>query len=122
MVPGMDVKNRSLARNLGTVSTPPGGSQDSPGVVVFPPLLYAGTWLLGFLLHLVWSVPIFGSVSGKIAGIVLVAACGALALWASRTMKRAGTNVLPSQPALAIVTQGPFRFTRNPIYVANAGA
>ena len=34
-------------------------------------------------------------------------------------MHRAGTNVLPSRPALAIVTHGPFRFSRNPIYVAN---
>ena len=34
-------------------------------------------------------------------------------------MTRAGTNVLPSKPALTIVTEGPFRFTRNPLYVAN---
>jgi protein-S-isoprenylcysteine O-methyltransferase Ste14 len=40
--------------------------------------------------------------------------------WANFTMRRAGTNVIPSQPALAIVSNGPFRFTRNPIYLANA--
>jgi protein-S-isoprenylcysteine O-methyltransferase Ste14 len=33
-------------------------------------------------------------------------------------MRRAGTNVRPSEPALAIVTDGPFRFTRNPLYLA----
>jgi protein-S-isoprenylcysteine O-methyltransferase Ste14 len=37
-------------------------------------------------------------------------------------MVRAGTNVLPTRPALAIVTDGPFRFTRNPLYLANAVA
>jgi protein-S-isoprenylcysteine O-methyltransferase Ste14 len=36
-------------------------------------------------------------------------------------MKRAGTNVRPDQPSLAIVTDGPFRFTRNPMYVATTG-
>jgi protein-S-isoprenylcysteine O-methyltransferase Ste14 len=32
-------------------------------------------------------------------------------------MRRAGTNVDPYEPATAIVTGGPYRFTRNPIYV-----
>jgi protein-S-isoprenylcysteine O-methyltransferase Ste14 len=35
-------------------------------------------------------------------------------------MREAGTNVLPSKPALTLVTSGPFRFTRNPLYVMNA--
>jgi protein-S-isoprenylcysteine O-methyltransferase Ste14 len=33
-------------------------------------------------------------------------------------MLRAGTNVIPSKPSLVIVTNGPFRFTRNPLYLA----
>jgi protein-S-isoprenylcysteine O-methyltransferase Ste14 len=36
-------------------------------------------------------------------------------------MKRAGTNVRPDQPMLAIVTDGPFRFTRDPMYMATTG-
>ena len=36
-------------------------------------------------------------------------------------MKRAGTNVRPDQPSLAIVTDGPFRFSRNPMYLATTG-
>jgi protein-S-isoprenylcysteine O-methyltransferase Ste14 len=33
-------------------------------------------------------------------------------------MKAAGTNVDPAKPALTIVRDGPFRFTRNPMYLA----
>jgi protein-S-isoprenylcysteine O-methyltransferase Ste14 len=33
-------------------------------------------------------------------------------------MRRAGTNVDPRAPALLIVTHGPFRFTRNPLYLS----
>jgi protein-S-isoprenylcysteine O-methyltransferase Ste14 len=33
-------------------------------------------------------------------------------------MKTAGTNVNPAKPALTIVHGGPFRFTRNPMYLA----
>ena len=33
-------------------------------------------------------------------------------------MKAAGTNVSPHNPTLAIVKCGPYRFTRNPLYVS----
>ena len=36
-------------------------------------------------------------------------------------MHRAGTNIRPDRPALALVTDGPFHFTRNPLYVAALG-
>ncbi len=41
----------------------------------------------------------------------------ALAFSALLTMRAAGTNVDPAKPALAIVRAGPFRFTRNPMYL-----
>ncbi len=33
-------------------------------------------------------------------------------------MKAAGTNVRPDRPALTIVRNGPYRFTRNPMYLS----
>jgi protein-S-isoprenylcysteine O-methyltransferase Ste14 len=33
-------------------------------------------------------------------------------------MKRAGTNVDPREPTTTIVTGGPYRFTRNPLYLS----
>jgi len=33
-------------------------------------------------------------------------------------MRRAETNVDPYKPATAVVTRGPFRFTRNPLYLS----
>ena len=35
-------------------------------------------------------------------------------------MRRAGTNISPSRPTTILVTSGPFRFSRNPLYVAGA--
>ena len=53
-----------------------------------------------------------------VCGIVFIILAPTLALSAFRTMKSAGTNVHPSEPALTIVRSGPFRFTRNPLYLA----
>jgi len=44
-----------------------------------------------------------------------------LAHYAHKAMTRAGTNVFPTLPALALVTDGPFRYTRNPLYIAASG-
>jgi len=57
----------------------------------------------------------------RLAGILLVVASVALMIWAIATLRSSGTNVLPSNPALAIVTRGPFRWTRNPMYLSFAG-
>jgi protein-S-isoprenylcysteine O-methyltransferase Ste14 len=42
----------------------------------------------------------------------------ALAIWASVTFRRAGARVETTKPTLAIATHGPYRFTRNPIYLS----
>jgi protein-S-isoprenylcysteine O-methyltransferase Ste14 len=51
-------------------------------------------------------------------GIILALLSARLAIWAERVMKAAGTNVRPDRPALKIVTTGPYRFTRNPMYLS----
>src|SRR5437763_3689956 len=63
-------------------------------------------------------VPITNYSASLVCGIVLVIVAPTLALSALVTMHKAGTNVNPAKPALAIVRGGPFRFTRNPMYLA----
>jgi protein-S-isoprenylcysteine O-methyltransferase Ste14 len=87
---------------------------------MFPPALYIGTLLIGLLLHLLWPWHISVGSWVRICGAVIALTSGVLAQWGARTMRRAGTNVLPNKPSLAIVTDGPFRFTRNPLYLTNA--
>jgi protein-S-isoprenylcysteine O-methyltransferase Ste14 len=41
-----------------------------------------------------------------------------IAAWGIQTMQAAGTNVNPALPTTAIVASGPFRFSRNPLYLA----
>jgi protein-S-isoprenylcysteine O-methyltransferase Ste14 len=63
-----------------------------------------------------WRLPIAGIARIALSGSLLAIAFG-LGLWGERAMHGAGTNVNPSKPSTTIVTSGPFRFSRNPLYL-----
>lgn len=102
--------------HAGLASSKPLG--DSAGVMVFPPVLFVSTLVVALGVHLLYPMHLAAGVWIRIVGAVLVVASGALSRWASGTMRRGGTNILPDKPTLSIVTDGPFRFSRNPLYVA----
>jgi protein-S-isoprenylcysteine O-methyltransferase Ste14 len=58
--------------------------------------------------------------SRRILGAVLFLGALFFARWGEKTMKEAGTNVRPDRPSTAIVDDGPFRYTRNPLYLSVA--
>jgi protein-S-isoprenylcysteine O-methyltransferase Ste14 len=99
--------------------TEPDTSSDNPGIVAFPPLIWLVGAVISALLHFfVIRLPIMSYSACLVCGIALVVLAPALALSALVTMKKAGTNVNPAEPAITIVRGGPFRFTRNPMYLA----
>jgi protein-S-isoprenylcysteine O-methyltransferase Ste14 len=86
--------------------------------IIRPPLVYLGAIALGLLLHFAWPVRLVSrSVSGLGGGIVVLVAV-ALFLWAVRTFRTAGTPVPGNRPTTTIVRTGPYRYSRNPIYLA----
>ena len=94
-------------------------TDDNPGVIAFPPFIWLANAVISALVHFFLIQPPIMSYSAcLVCGIVLVILAPILALWALVTMKAAGTNVAPAKPALTIVRGGPFRFTRNPMYLA----
>jgi protein-S-isoprenylcysteine O-methyltransferase Ste14 len=91
---------------------------DNPGVIAFPPLIWLVNAVISVLVHLFIRLPIMSYRLCLVLGIVAIILAPTLALSALRIMKAAGTNVHPSEPALTIVRDGPFRFTRNPMYLS----
>lgn len=91
---------------------------DNPGVIAFPPFIWLVNAVISVLVHLFMQLPIMNYRFCLVCGIVFIILAPTLALSALITMKAAGTNVDPAKPALAIVRGGPFRFTRNPMYLA----
>src|SRR5882762_10186284 len=93
--------------------------EDHPKIVAFPPLLWLIGAIVSVLVHFfVFSIRILPEPFALILGIVCLLAGPSLAWPALRSMRAAGTNVNPAKPALLIVRSGPFRFTRNPMYLA----
>jgi protein-S-isoprenylcysteine O-methyltransferase Ste14 len=87
-------------------------------VIARPPLIYLAALALGLGLHAAWRVPVLPGAIARVLGIALIACALSLVVQALRTMARAGTSFRTERPTSAIVTGGPFRYTRNPIYVA----
>jgi protein-S-isoprenylcysteine O-methyltransferase Ste14 len=98
------------------------GTADTAQVVVRPPLAWALAVLAGLALHWLMPLPFMPpAVSARWTGGVVFAAALALFAWAIVTITRAGSNVPTNTPTTAIVDTGPYRFTRNPIYLAMLG-
>ena len=92
---------------------------DNPGVIAFPPLILLVSAAISALVHFfLIRLPIASHYTILVCGIILVILAPTLALSAVVTMKKAGTNVNPAEPALTIVRGGPYRLTRNPMYLA----
>jgi protein-S-isoprenylcysteine O-methyltransferase Ste14 len=97
--------------------------RDNAGVFVPPPLLYVVPFVAGIFLHRGVGHDAFPAAVvpvARIAGIAMAVTAVTLALIANHRFHRAGTSALPFRPATAIVTDGPYRFTRNPMYLALA--
>ena len=91
---------------------------DNSGVIAFPPLIWLVNAVISVLVHLFVRLPIMSYGICLVCGIVFIILAPTLALSAFRIMKAAGTNVHLSEPSLTIVRGGPFRFPRNPMYLA----
>ncbi|MBO0734896.1 MAG: isoprenylcysteine carboxylmethyltransferase family protein, partial [Methylocapsa sp.] len=84
-----------------------------------PPLLYAAVICLGVLVSVRYPVDFLPQGPARALGGLLLAAGIALGpVWGVRTLLMAGTTVRPDKPATRLVTAGPFRFSRNPLYLA----
>jgi len=91
---------------------------DHPGVVTYPPVIFAGFFIAGLAID--WLVPasLGGAAVRRIAGGAAFASGLLIAAPAIAAFLRARTHLDVRKPATALVTTGPYRFSRNPMYLA----
>ena len=93
----------------------------SPGVQFPPPTLFVVSSLTGVIVEACFPLPLTSLVSIPAiipVGAVLLTAGTALLWWGLATFRSARTAIYPNQPAKQLVHSGPYRFSRNPMYVA----
>jgi protein-S-isoprenylcysteine O-methyltransferase Ste14 len=94
---------------------------DNAGVLAPPPVIYAGTALAAVALHWIAPQPLPGEEFRLAVGPILAVLSVVLAVASIRRFRKAGTNVRPWEPTTTIVDTGPYRFTRNPMYLGLTG-
>jgi protein-S-isoprenylcysteine O-methyltransferase Ste14 len=93
-------------------------------VRVPPPFIYLLGFLVGWAINR-WVggpvVPEHAPLAARLVpGLLMVVGGVVLVVSAIATIKRAGSNIAPMRPTTALVTSGPFRWSRNPIYLGFA--
>ncbi len=91
---------------------------DRANAIIRPPIALLLAFLAGLLAD--WLSPLKllpASVPNVLLGGFIFVDGLALAVWGITTIRAAGTRVETTQPTTAIVADGPYRFSRNPIYL-----
>jgi protein-S-isoprenylcysteine O-methyltransferase Ste14 len=95
------------------------GEPDVAGVIALPPLIFLGFLAAAAVLEAVVPLPLLTAhgLARYLAGAAL-AACGVVIIaMGTRRFLAAGTNIPPTLPTTALVVDGIYRRTRNPLYL-----
>ncbi|TCN28410.1 methyltransferase family protein [Sinorhizobium americanum] len=92
--------------------------RDNSGAVVRPPIAWVLAVVAGIVFDAVFPLPFLSPdvPAGWLGAIVFLAGL-AMLIWAAATFRRAGTHIQTVEPTTKIVEDGPYRYSRNPIYI-----
>ncbi len=94
------------------------GGKDTAGVIAPPPVIYLAFLLIGLGADRLWPMAVLPQGPRYAAGIGVIALSLALAFSAFRQFRRHKTSFKPHEPSTALITEGPYRYSRNPMYLA----
>lgn len=92
-------------------------SGDNPGVDIPPPVYILAAIGLGYLLHKYRPLALDLPFALEISGLFLAAALFLLG-WAIWSFLHFNTTILPHRSNRVLIQSGPFRYSRNPVYLA----
>ena len=122
---GIRVAMRALAggaaapRSDGGQAAGGSGAPDVAGVIALPPLIFLGFLAAATVLEAIVPLPILvaHSLARYVAGVALAAGGFVMIAIGTRRFAAAGTNIPPTLPTTALVVDGIYRRTRNPLYL-----
>jgi len=95
---------------------------DNANVIALPPFIFLGFFIVGFILHYCFKLflvesPRLDSIL-NIIGIALIIVSLIIPVLAFKALEKSKTTHKVSKPTTAIVSDGIFKYTRNPIYLS----
>ncbi len=93
-------------------------ASSGPGIRIPPPVIYVAALAIGFVLNYLWPLSPLPGFSRYVIGSVVILVSGLIMPLVLRRFRRAGTPFDVRKPASALITEGPYRFSRNPSYVS----
>lgn len=91
---------------------------DHAGVRVPPPLIYVAIFAVGLLLHLIAPLTFLPRLPARVAALIFLGGWLLLFGWSYRLFRRTRNSLVTVRPAAELVVSGPYRFTRNPMYLS----
>lgn len=95
----------------------PESDSHGPGVRIHPPVIYAGSILSGMAIDNYWPQTMPFDIHGHFYGSIIFAFALLIAGFSIFEFYRSSTDVRPDKPDSALINSGPYRFTRNPLYI-----
>jgi protein-S-isoprenylcysteine O-methyltransferase Ste14 len=97
-----------------------GNNPDAPNVKIIPPLVYLAGVVIGFLATIWMPTKVVPNLVAWTVGGILVFCGAVLTGSAVLKFKDVGTTVRPDRAASTLVIAGPYKITRNPMYLGLA--
>lgn len=104
-------------------STVPQPYEDRPNTIPWPPILYVcaaglavGLWYIAPIAGL---LPFQSTLINLVLGLAISGGGLGLIVWAIRVMSSQNANIMPNRAATRLVADGPFKYSRNPIYLGD---
>ena len=90
---------------------------DHADVRIPPPLIYVAGFVLGLALERFLPVLVLPKIPSRVAAVLCIAVGVTIAVWSVGLFHRERTSFVPIKPTTTLVIYGPYRFTRNPMYL-----
>ena len=91
---------------------------DTAGAIAIPPVIYAVFMAIGVTLDLLFPIPLLPASVQYGVGLALVAGSGCIMPFVLRRFRKTETSFDLRKATTALITGGPYRFSRNPSYVS----
>ena len=94
-------------------------AEDKPDVVIHPPTIFLAALIIGYIIRIFAGgyLPLPGVVAEAVGGLMILAALVLMVAGVSVFSEKA-EELRPATPSKALLTDGPYRYSRNPIYLA----